>query len=173
MWFNILLILVLIICVITDLKSRKIYNKVIFPTLLLAFISHVSLGGWLSLSFALKGFSIGLAILLIPYLMGGMGAGDVKLLALIGALKGSSFVLYTSIYMAIAGGIIALFLLILHKKLLHFLKSLPYALNGLKYGIKISMKEEASLMTSAYPYGVPIALGAILSMLLEGQVILW
>jgi len=173
MWFNILLMTILAICVATDLKSRKIYNKIIFPGLGIAFISHLLLGGLQNLFASLTGFLIGFGILLIPYFMGGMGAGDVKLLALIGALKGSSFVLYTGIYMAITGGIIALILLLKGKKLWFFIKSIPYILCGARYGVKISLSEEESLLTCTYPYGAAIAAGAVLTFLLDGTVILW
>ena len=171
--FDLFLIAILAICVFTDLKSRKIYNKVVFPALLLIFASHLAMGGKDGLLSSLTGFSVGFAILLIPYFMGGMGAGDVKLLALIGAIKGSSFVLYTGLYMAIVGGFIALILLIKGKKLWLFLKSIPYTLCGARYGVKVSMTEEGSLITNTYPYGVAIAAGALLTILLDGSVVLW
>lgn len=171
--FNIYLITILAVCVITDLKSRKIYNKVIFPGLLIAFASHMLLGGFQDLLSSLIGFVVGFVVLFIPYLMGGIGAGDVKLLALIGALMGSSFVLYTSIYMALAGGFIALVLLVKEKKLWSFLKSLPYILCGSRFGVKISVTEEGSLLSSTIPYGVAIAVGAILALTLDGRIVLW
>lgn len=171
--FNIYLITILAVCVITDLKSRKIYNKVIFPGLLIAFASHLLLGGFQDLLSSLIGFVVGFVVLFIPYLMGGIGAGDVKLLALIGALMGSSFVLYTSIYMALAGGFIALVLLVKEKKLWSFLKSLPYILCGSRFGVKISVTEEGSLLSSTIPYGVAIAVGAILALTLDGRIVLW
>ena len=171
--FNIYLITILTICVITDLKSRKIHNKVIFPGLLIAFASHMLLGGFQDLLSSLIGFVVGFVVLFIPYLMGGIGAGDVKLLALIGALMGSSFVLYTSIYMALAGGFIALVLLVKEKKLWSFLKSLPYILCGSRFGVKISVTEEGSLLSSTIPYGVAIAVGAILALTLDGRIVLW
>ena len=112
MIFNSLLILVLLICLITDLKSRKIYNKVIFPALLLSFCLHAFTPIGSGILFSLMGFAVGFGLLFIPYLMGGMGAGDVKLLALIGAIKGTTFVVITGIYMALLGGLIALFILL-------------------------------------------------------------
>ena len=173
MWFNILLITILAVCVATDLRERKIYNKIIFPGLLIAFTSHLLLGGFQNLLLSLAGFGLGFGILLIPYFMGGMGAGDVKLLALIGALKGSSFVLYTGIYMALAGSFIALVLLMKDKRLWLFIKSIPYTLCGARYGVKVSMTKEGSLLTTTYPYGVAISIGAVLTILLEGRVFLW
>ncbi|MFT9496431.1 A24 family peptidase [Anaerosolibacter sp.] len=174
MWFNLLLIMILTVCVITDIRSRKIYNKIIYPSLLVTFLSHLLQGGWDQLLGAILGFSLGFFLLLIPYLMGGMGAGDVKLLALIGALKGSSFVLYTGIYMALIGGAIALILLIHHKKLLQFLKQMPYLLTSIRLlGTDATMTQESSICTITYPYGIAIAGGAVFTLLLQGRLLLW
>lgn len=158
MWTNWLLIILLVICVITDLKERKIYNAVLFPFLMTAWIFHAITGGWHSLIEALLGTAVGLGILLIPYLLGGMGAGDVKLLAVIGGLKGMSFVLMASIYMALAGGIMAILFLFYRKG---FLKRVIYLFHGLLHGIRLPLLDDSDSMTSTLPYGVAIAAGAI------------
>jgi len=166
MLFNLVLLIILIICVITDLKNRKIYNLVIFPGILLAFGLHAYETGWTGLGFSVLGFLAGLGILLIPYLLGGMGAGDVKLLALIGALKGTSFVLFTAFYMAILGGIIALGILLFRKGLL---KSLLYSFYTKRYGMKMSDFFDKQTLKVTYPYGVAIAGGALCSLFLKGM----
>ncbi|WNF36972.1 prepilin peptidase [Bacillaceae bacterium IKA-2] len=158
-WINILLLIVLVICLITDLKSRKIYNKVLFPTLVIAFVGHFMISGWAGVGSASLGFLLGLAILLIPFLLGGMGAGDVKLLAVIGALKGSAFVLTTAIYMALVGGIIAL-VIILSKK--GRAKGLFYHFWAKKHGIDLLY--EKSALSATFPYGVAIVAGALLAL---------
>jgi prepilin peptidase CpaA len=172
--FNFILISILLVCVFTDLKSRKIYNKVIFPSLVLTLGSHLLIGGWPALGSALIGFLIGLGILLVPYLLGGIGAGDVKLLALIGAIKGVTFVLHTAIYMAVIGAIIALCILLFRKGIGERFKSLFYFFYGVRYGVKVPLlgrlKES---MSATYPYGVAIAGGTLISMYLEGTSILW
>lgn len=168
MLFDTILMIILIICVITDVKSRRIYNKIIFPGLVLAFGAHFLFGGWSALGGALIGFLIGLGVLLIPYLLGGMGAGDVKLLALIGALKGSSFVIDTAIYMALLGGLMAIVVLLCRPGIGARLKALFYSLYGLRYGVKIPLGVSRSSLTATYPYGVAIAGGAVLSLFLEG-----
>ncbi|MCT4607055.1 MAG: A24 family peptidase [Marinisporobacter sp.] len=172
MWFNYLLIIILSICVITDIRERKIYNKVIFPSLILAFLSHLFLDGPISFLSSLIGFFVGFFILLIPYLLGGMGAGDVKLLALIGALKGPTFVFHTSIYMAIVGGLIALILLLFQNRLHTTLKSFYYYLYSLKNGVKLSSMINKDDLSNTYPYGTAIAAGAIINLLLEWRFLL-
>ena len=99
---------VLIICTVTDLLYQKIYNLVLIPALLFALAYNLYISGWMGLSQSLLGLMIGLLILIVPFALGGIGAGDVKLLGFIGALKGAVFVIYSAIGMGLAGGIIAL-----------------------------------------------------------------
>lgn len=150
---------------ITDLKERKIYNKVLFPFLIIAWIFHAITGGWNGLTEAFLGTAVGLGILLIPYLLGGMGAGDVKLLAVIGGIKGLSFVLMASIYMALAGGIMAILFLLYRKGLL---KRVIYLIHGLRHGMRLSLLEENDPVKTTLPYGVAIAAGAIYQVYFPG-----
>ena len=99
---------VLIICSVTDLLYQKIYNLVLIPALLLALVYNMHVSGWMGLRQSLLGLMVGLLILIIPFAVGGIGAGDVKLLGFIGALKGAVFVIYSAIGMGLAGGLIAL-----------------------------------------------------------------
>ncbi len=161
---NLFLIIVLAVCVVTDVKSRKIYNKVIFPSLVIAFIANFVIYGFSGVSAALVGFFLGLAILLIPFLLGGMGAGDVKLLAFIGALKGTSFVFITAIYMAIIGAIIALAIVVFRKG---WAKKCLYFLYGKKCGLAVPLIFDKKSLTATYPYGVAIALGAIFALVFQ------
>lgn len=165
MLINLILIGVLIICVITDLRHRKIYNKVLYPGLFIAFLYHFFVSGFAGLWSSIAGMLTGLGLLIIPYLLGGMGAGDVKLLAVIGAYKGTMFVLLSSIYMALIGGAIALFILLRKEPLL---KSVLYKLLGLRYGLNIPLFIQKDSMKTTYPYGVSIAGGVVMTFLARG-----
>jgi len=169
---NILLFTVLIICLITDLKKRKIYNKVIFPALLLALLLNTILFGWSGFTTSFLGFLTGLGILLIPYLMGGMGAGDVKLLAAIGAINGASFVLITAIFMAVIGGLVGLGILLFRKGLFQRIKTLSQALCGMRYGMKLTDGFSKSSLNKTFPYGVAITGGAFVAFFIHGGIFL-
>lgn len=169
---NGLLLIVLLICVVTDLKNRKIYNNVIFPALLLAFLMNGIFHGWSGLLDSLIGFLTGLGILLIPYLMGGMGAGDVKLLALVGAAKGASFVFVAAIYMGLVGGLIGLLVFLFRKGLFNRLKAVVFSLCGIRYGLKIPLAVEGDGLQATIPYGVAIAGGAVLAYIVNGVALL-
>ncbi|MDF2857112.1 MAG: prepilin peptidase [Neobacillus sp.] len=162
MWSTYLLIFLLIICVITDLRERKIYNAVLFPFLLVALILQLFTEGLSGVTGALLGMTVGLGILLIPYLLGGMGAGDVKLLAVIGGIKGIEFVLFTSLYMALAGGIFALLILLFRKGLKARFTKVLYFLHGLRSGMRLThILHDNEALKTTYPYGVAIAVGAL------------
>lgn len=172
MIFNILLVITLIICCITDLRVRKIYNKVIFPILFSVFILHLILNGIPGLKISLLGFLSGLAILIIPFALRGIGAGDVKLLALIGAMKGSTFALNTAFYMFVIGGILALIIVLFHRDTVKFFKSLFYFLAGLIMGQAYKLEIPTTPLVKKFPYSSAIAGGAIISLLIKGAVIL-
>lgn len=168
MLFDIILILILTICFVTDIKEQKIYNKILYPSLVAAILLNAYFSGFNGLKLSLLGFGTGLCILLIPYLLGGMGAGDVKLLALIGAIKGYVFVLNTAIYMALIGGVIAIIIIIFQKQTISFIKSLFSWLISLVCGIKYKLKFPTSCLTKKYPYGTAIVGGAMICLFFKG-----
>ena len=57
---------------------------------------------------SLAGWATGLAIFLPIFLLGGLGAGDVKLMACLGAWLGATLALWTAAYAALAGGVAAI-----------------------------------------------------------------
>ncbi|WEG13578.1 prepilin peptidase [Pullulanibacillus sp. KACC 23026] len=168
MWLNGLLLVVLGISVYTDLKSRKIYNKVILPALLAALAVNSMIGGWRGFDHSLLGLLVGFSILLIPYFMGGIGAGDVKLLAAVGAIKGTIFVIQASIFMALIGGVIGLCLLLFKKGVI---KNLISFLLSRRAGVKTPLFLDKT--KKWFPYGVAIAGGAVLGLIMHGSVWLW
>jgi prepilin peptidase CpaA len=170
MWADITLIAVLAICVTTDLRNRKIYNAVTFPAVGLAFILHFIFGGWSGLSDSLIGLAAGFGLLLIPYFMGGMGAGDVKLLAVIGALKGSWFVFSAAVYMGMIGALMAIVTLLFRKESRTFAKQIVYFLYALRYGTRLTFPRSFGALTAVMPYGVAIGGGALAAFLLRGDI---
>lgn len=63
--------------------------------------------GWSGTLGSLIGLAVGFLLLLLPYLMGGFGGGDVKTLAALGALAGPQAILHIFVYMAFFGGAMA------------------------------------------------------------------
>lgn len=97
----------------TDIKWKKIPNILTFPVALTGIVYNgYSMGITAGLLFALKGFAAGILLLIIPFYLGGTGGGDVKLLGAAGSWMGAIAVINLFFYAAIAGAIIALFIMI-------------------------------------------------------------
>lgn len=151
---TIILFIVLIISLITDIKSRIILNIITLPAIIIGLLSHTIHNGWSGFIFSILGMLTGFGVLLIPYLLKGMAAGDVKLMMAIGALKGSTFTFGSFLHIAIFGGIIALFILIRKRELRSSLKRIFLAAN-LRSLDNLNQNE----YHHAFPYGVAIVLG--------------
>ena len=106
MLINTLLVAFLLTCAYTDTRWSKIYNKFTFPTMLLGIVLNGVFGGPQAALWALFGWVIGMAIQWVPFMLGLAKAGDVKLLAAVGALKGAWFCGFGFLYGAAAFGLI-------------------------------------------------------------------
>ena len=82
------LFVLLAAAVATDLRSHRIPNLLLLPALSLALMLHTLTGGTDGLIAAATGLTLGLAVLLPFYSVGGMAAGDVKLLGVVGSFVG-------------------------------------------------------------------------------------
>ncbi|MBX3303484.1 MAG: prepilin peptidase [Nitrospira sp.] len=102
------LILVLTIAGVFDIRSSRIPNWLTFPAMGFALAGHAWLGGMDGALFSLAGLGAGLGLFLLLYLTGGIGAGDVKLMAAIGAFLGVYGVLSSAWLAIIVGGVYAL-----------------------------------------------------------------
>lgn len=157
---DIVLVVILLFCAVTDLKSGKIYNMVIAPGLILAFLFSGVTGGWEALGQSFLGFAVGLGLLLVPFLLGGMGAGDVKLLGLVGAFQGPVFCFRSFILAALVGGVMAIGIMIYRSGFLKIgrgflpLLGLFFSAGGKKIAFEANRK-------GTFPYGVAIVLGTL------------
>lgn len=92
----------------TDLRSRRIPNWLVLPFFGTGIILSVWLHGWHGAAQSLEGMALGLVLYGALFLAGGMGAGDVKLCAAIGAWIGPQQLFLALIFTALAGGLMAL-----------------------------------------------------------------
>lgn len=108
------LIIVLLIAVVSDIRFHKIPNWLTYPTMIGAVIYHTIIKGLGGFLFSVEGVGMGIGLLIVLYLMGGMGAGDAKLMGAVGGLLGPKGVFTAFIFTAIMGALYALVLLTLH-----------------------------------------------------------
>ena len=99
---------VLLTAMYTDLRSSRIPNWLTFPAMGFALVAHAWLAGLPGALFSLSGLGAGLGLFLILYVTGSIGAGDVKLMAAVGAMLGPSGALLSALLAIVVGGVYAL-----------------------------------------------------------------
>lgn len=99
-------------CAVTDIRRFRVPNAMTLSLLASGLVYHAGTAGWPGLGQGLAGAAFGFAALLLPYSLGGMGAGDVKLLAGVGAWLGAAMTYEVLIAAALLGGVYALILAI-------------------------------------------------------------
>jgi prepilin peptidase CpaA len=102
------LMIILVTAVITDIKSHRIPNVLLFPALAFSLMFHTATGGADGLLGSLAGLALGIAMLLPLYVMGGMGAGDVKLLGVVGSFLGPWATVVAGMATMIAGAVVGI-----------------------------------------------------------------
>jgi prepilin peptidase CpaA len=151
---------------ITDLAVRKIPNVLILSGLLLALVLHLlSSPRWAPVTFWLAGSLAGFFLFLPLYLARGMAAGDVKLMAMVGAFTGPLGALQIAAATCVAGGVMALAMLLwsgrwrqgwrnlasIARPLLWRLAGMPLQAEPLPPGASVG----------GMPYGLAIAVGTL------------
>lgn len=156
---------------IIDVKTHRIPNWLIVTAVMSLLANHIALRGLSGFQFGLYGTILGMGLLIIPYLFGWMGAGDVKLLSAVGCAVGAKDVVLAFLFSAILGGLFALILLKKHRGEL--------GVNSLlisKYNAMLSFfyakpyrpyAEGKPLSEVKLPYGVAIACGTGLFIILK------
>jgi len=97
----------LVACV-TDVRTRRIPNALTFGAAAAALLFHAIADGRAGAGMAVVGWMVGVAVFLPFFLLGGMGAADVKLLAALGAWLGPRDAFWLAVYASLAGGVMAI-----------------------------------------------------------------
>jgi prepilin peptidase CpaA len=156
---------VVVVATVTDLRSRRIPNWLVLPFLLLGFAVSGYLHGWQGIGQSFEGLAVGALLFGILAWMGGMGMGDVKLCAAIGAWIGPSQMLFALVLTGIAGGVMALCWAISGG----FLGELFQGTGDLLFGFKErGFRSDPNLvlanpLTRKMPYAPAIAVGTLIS----------
>lgn len=139
---------------VVDWRHRRIPNWLTASVLLAGIALNVWRGGLAGGALALAGALLGLAILLPFYAIHAMGAGDVKLLAALGAVLGPQVLVSVAVYAALAGGVISMLMLARDGRLWLVLRQI------------FVEHRPPSRGGATAPYGVAIAFGMYLSLML-------
>jgi prepilin peptidase CpaA len=144
-------LIVVAVATVTDLRSRRIPNWLVLPFLPVGVAVSGWLHGWHGVEQSLAGAGLGILIYGILYWKFGMGAGDVKLCAAIGAWIGPSQFLIAAVLTALAGGLVIL---------------VWASWRGIQRLMNPQRREELALsrlLASKMPYAPAIAIGTMMS----------
>jgi len=144
-----------------DLRNGRIPNYLTLGAALAGLAYQFGCHGAAGLMDGFLGILLGFALLILPYIWGGMGAGDVKALASLGAWLGLQATFYLFCYMALAGGLLALAVLAWRGCLgVRFRQGYNLGLNWiLCRGQRLSAVPAVPTETKGIPYAVALALG--------------
>ena len=153
---------------IFDVRSRRIPNFITLPGILTGLLLHLIFGGWRGLGMAALACLICGSVFLIFWLAGGMGAGDVKLMAAVGCLAGMSGVAPLLISTALAGGAMAIGLALWRGRLKDTMRNVgALALHHRSEGLTPHPSlNVANAWTLRLPYGLAIAAGSAVTLCL-------
>ncbi len=159
-------VVVLAIATYTDLRYRRIPNWLVFPFLLAGIGVSVWLGGWHGLGQSFAGLGLGLVLYGVLAFMGGMGMGDVKLCAAIGAWLGPQQLLLAIVVTGIVGGVMALGWALTAGFLRDLFRNTAALVSGWKTGPRPNPEFLlSSPRARKMPYAPAIAIGTLLSFL--------
>lgn len=154
-----LLLLLLVSAVVSDLRHHRIPNFLILLGLVLGLVGQVYAFGLWGAGASLLGVLVGFGVFLPLYALGGMAAGDVKLMAMVGGFLGAEGALFASLYSLVVGGLCGLLLMMVHGQLLQTLGRYWLILLARAY-MKPAPNEIAG---KPFPYSIAILLGTLTS----------
>ncbi len=153
------------VAAVWDLLQKRVPNLLTYSAIVIALAARLFFGGWRG---ALDGLGAGLVgggIFLVFFLVGGMGAGDVKLMAAIGCLAGLRQTVVILLATALAGGLLAVAYMLLRRRGTRTLRNVGALLSfharfGLQSHPEINLQNPESVRI---PYAVAIAAGTFYS----------
>ncbi len=154
------------ICLYTDLTKRKIYNSVILCGIIAAlFINIAELSIKEGTIYTFYGLFTGIILLIFPFILGGLGAGDVKMLGMIGTFTGYQVVFQIFLASAVVGGVYSLIVMLMGRNLTSRMWKIIqglYLFCVTRKTIYCSNLQEKDAEENAIPYGVALSAGVII-----------
>jgi len=164
------LLLLLITAVIIDIRQHRIPNLLCLSFIIVGVTLQSYSAGWEGVLRSIGGMLCGLALFLPLYICKGMGAGDVKMMAALGAILGPFSTLIAAGFTLVLGGILAIILLLYHfisqQKLHYLIEEIKNYLTTLKlliYTRKYYPPKYSEVITTLrFPYALAISGGAFI-----------
>lgn len=153
----ILLLGLLSVAVVSDLRRHRIPNLLVLLGLFLGVTSQVYTGGSDGLRDSLLGLLVGFGMFLPLYALGGMAAGDVKLMAMVGSFLDPNFAMWAAFFSLIAGGLCGFLLMLERGQVPQTLKRYWLMLKAFTY----LPAAEDEVAGKPFPYSIAILLGTL------------
>lgn len=155
----------LVIGCVSDLRARKIPNELVVAILvtgwLFALVTATEV--WRAIGLSLAGTALGFGIWIVFYLIGVIGAGDVKFFAASGAWLGPAATWRAALIAAIAGGVLAVVFLVMERRLGDVLRRTALAASSGSLADIPRQTVNPDPKHRPLPYGVALAIGALLA----------
>lgn len=171
-WF---LTVMLVVAAVIDGWKLKVPNWLTFPLVLSGWGCSWAMFGWSGLWASLLGTAVGLGLLLPVYAIGGMGAGDVKLMAGVGAWLGMTDTVWAFVLSAGAGAVLAVAMVLYRGTWKHhqqqfvaIVQEILIVRNPEELAARAAERKPRMLLL---PYGIPIALGTIVYFAYSGMLL--
>ncbi len=149
-----------------DYAQRRVPNWLNLTLLLTGLTAQAYFSGWSGLVHGLGGALVGFGLLILPWIMHGMGAGDVKLMAAIGAWLGPVLTFYAFALGAVIGGVIAVAMILSSGRLRMACANLGVILakctNRSTIFSEFGSAKSFGATSQLLPYGVPLTIGTLL-----------
>lgn len=167
---NLSLIAMVTVAAVSDARTRRIPNWLVGAGLVVALVTQCMAQGLVAGSVDwLGGTATGMALLLGVYLIGGIGAGDVKLMGAVGAFMGPAGGLQVALASFLAGGVLVGIVLLTDKDSRRVIAGLPMRLFSLRFGVNAAVAQADEMVkgkprrgAAKLPYAVAIAAGTLL-----------
>jgi prepilin peptidase CpaA len=156
---------VLVAAACIDGRQLRVPNRLTYPFMALGLAFSFHAGGWPGLLSSLEGLAVGLFTLLPLYAIGGMGAGDVKLMAGLGAWMGPAHTFGAFVTLALVGGVLGAGMMVASGDLIRhwvLFQTIGHEILTIRDPAQLATRaaERKKTMT-LLPYGIPIAIGSI------------
>ena len=168
---TVVLILVCLAAAWFDLRERRIPNWLTMGAIAAALLLRLP-GGMGDVGVGLMGALVGFAVALPFFLVGGLGGGDLKLIAAIGAFLGPTRLFFALLITAVVGGLMAIALIIQRRAGSQTAANLYTLISTFSIRSFTGWKKESGVPLTIHspsvitlPYGVPIAVGAVVAWL--------
>lgn len=167
------IIILLVLAGWSDLKNRRIPNWLTIPSIVAGLLFALAIDGTTGLKYSAIGAAVGFFVFLLPFALGGMGGGDVKLLAAIGTLIGWPLIVWAILLSCVAALFASVAKAIWKGMFIRLLRStwliIKISFTGLLIRRPIDEIEEVTKAQAIcyVPFGASIALGTAWTLVLQ------